>query len=100
MTLLGLKYIGIIISKFLRYLLIPRGKYKTIQECQSAKFLYKLEFAFDCCLNVQKDKRQDNGKKNRKMDKSNLLVSYTCKVSYTKSCLLQRKREALCVKAI
>ena len=71
------------------YPLIPKGKNLTIQECQSAKFLSKLEFVFDCCLNFPEDKRQRTAKRIEKWIKSYLLlVSYTCKISYT-GCLLQ-----------
>ena len=56
-------------KSFFLYVIIPKGRNLNIQECQSAKFLNKLEFVFDCRLNFPEDKRQRTGKWNRKMDK-------------------------------
>ena len=82
-------------QSFFVYPLIPKGKNLTIQECQSAKFLSKLEFVFDCCLNFPEDKRQRTAKWIEKWIKIYLLlVSYTCKISYT-GCLLQWQRRAM-----
>ena len=82
-------------KSFFLYVIIPKGRNLNIQECQSAKFLSKLEFVFDCCLNFPEDKRQRTAKRIEKLIKSYLLlVSYTCKISYT-GCLLQWQRRAM-----
>ena len=84
-------------KSFFLYVIIPKGRNLNIQECQSAKFLSKLEFVFDCCLNFPEDKGQKNVERNRKMDKKQIYM-YHIHVKYPIRgcfCLLQWQRSAM-----